>query len=254
MADQLQRLRVFNAAMFALHAVQGALMLVLSTDFSLPLTTSFVSFDPAAGSLVPVLETVATVRIAPLVAGFLFLSALAHLVVVSPGGFARYRQWISRGINPARWVEYSLSASLMIVVIAMLAGIYDVVSLLLLFGVNATMIWFGWLMELHNQRTERTEWLPFWFGCMAGALPWLAIATYLVGAGGEGAGPPTFVYWIFVSLFLFFNVFAVNMVLQYRKVGRWREYLYGEKAYVVLSLVAKSLLAWQVFAGTLRPV
>ena len=43
------------------------------------------------------------------------------------------------------------------------------------------------------------------------------------------------------------------MVLQYRKVGPWRDYAFGELAYIVLSLVAKSLLAWQVFAGTLRP-
>jgi hypothetical protein len=27
----------------------------------------------------------------------------------------------------------------------------------------------------------------------------------------------------------------------------------GEKTYMVLSLVAKSLLAWQVWSGTLRP-
>ena len=39
----------------------------------------------------------------------------------------------------------------------------------------------------------------------------------------------------------------------HKKVGPWRDYLYGEFMYIVLSLVAKSLLAWQVFAGTLRP-
>ena len=44
------------------------------------------------------------------------------------------------------------------------------------------------------------------------------------------------------------------MVLQYKKIGPWRDYLFGEKMYVVLSLVAKSALAWQIFAGTLRPV
>jgi hypothetical protein len=43
------------------------------------------------------------------------------------------------------------------------------------------------------------------------------------------------------------------MVLQYKKVGPWKNYLYGELTYIILSLVAKSLLAWQVFAGTLRP-
>ena len=62
---------------------------------------------------------------------------------------------------------------------------------------------------------------------------------------------PGFVYLIIASLFVAFNIFAVTMVLQYRKTGRWRNYLVGEKTYMVLSLVAKSLLAWQVFAGTL---
>ena len=32
--------------------------------------------------------------------------------------------------------------------------------------------------------------------------------------------------------------------LQYKKVGRWADYLFGERVYVTLSLVAKSLLAW----------
>jgi hypothetical protein len=41
------------------------------------------------------------------------------------------------------------------------------------------------------------------------------------------------------------------MVLQYKKIGKWSDYVYGESTYVLLSLVAKSLLAWQVFAGTL---
>jgi len=41
--------------------------------------------------------------------------------------------------------------------------------------------------------------------------------------------------------------------LQYKQVGRWRNYLTGERTYILLSLLAKSALAWQVFAGTLAP-
>jgi hypothetical protein len=41
------------------------------------------------------------------------------------------------------------------------------------------------------------------------------------------------------------------MVLQYRRIGKWADYVYGESTYILLSLVAKSALAWQVFAGTL---
>ena len=120
-----------------------------------------------------------------------------------------------------------------------------------LFGVNASMILFGLLQE-HYERPGRPGWLPFVFGCIAGAVPSIAIGIYL-WAPGSSAEPPAFVYAIFASLFVFYNSFALNMVLQYREIGPWRSYLFGEYVYVALSLVAKSALAWQVFANTLVP-
>jgi hypothetical protein len=92
--------------------------------------------------------------------------------------------------------------------------------------------------------------MPYWFGVLTGAVPWLLIGIYLWSPTSAGS-PPSFVYAIYFSLFLFFNSFAINMVLQYRQVGKWKDYLYGEKVYVILSLTAKSLLAWQVFGSTL---
>ena len=200
------------------------------------------------------LNTIVTLRVAPLVAGFLFLSALAHLAVSVGGGYRWYLRNLRRGTNFARWIEYAFSSSLMIVIIAMLVGLSDVATLLLLFFLNMMMILFGWMMELHNQTTQKTDWTSYIFGCIAGAVPWVAIFIYLIGAGGGEGEVPSFVYWIYGSIFLFFNVFALNMVLQYKRVGRWRDYLFGERSYIILSLAAKSLLAWQVWAGTLRPV
>jgi hypothetical protein len=182
------------------------------------------------------------------------MSAIAHFLISAPGVNRWYSNNLGKGINHARWMEYSLSSSVMIAIIAMLVGIYDIASIILIFALNATMILFGWVMEILNQKTERVNWIPYWFGVFAGAIPWVVIAVYLIGAGNESGGPPAFVYAIFFSMFLFFNTFAVNMVLQYKKVGRWKDYLYGERAYIILSLVAKTALAWQVFAGTLRPV
>jgi hypothetical protein len=244
-------LRRWNAALGALHLAQGVAMLLLANAFTLPVTAAFLKMT--SGRLAPDLGTLVEIRMAPLVAGFLFVSAAAHWSLAT-FGHRWYETELGRGINRARWLEYSLSSSLMIVVIAMLVGIYDVASLLLLVAANASMILFGWLMELHNQTTERTSWTAFWFGVLVGAVPWIAIGIYLVGAGLGPGGPPAFVYAIYGSIFVFFNVFALNMALQYRRVGRWRDYLYGERVYMLLSLFAKSALAWQVFAGTLRPV
>jgi hypothetical protein len=143
-AARLRGLRRFNAAMGALHVAQGATMLALASGFSLPVTSSFLSLNPVTDKLVAVQDELVRLRIGPLVAAFLFLSAVAHAALASPWLHGWYERNLVRGINPARWAEYSASSSLMIVVIAMLVGIYDVASLILIFALNATMILFGW--------------------------------------------------------------------------------------------------------------
>ena len=147
--------------------------------------------------------------------------------------------------NYGRWIEYFFSSSIMIVLISQITGISDIAALLAIFGINACMILFGTLQEKY-EKPGKPSWLPFWFGSFAGIIPWIAIAIY-VSAPGLNVSPPGFVYGIIASLFVFFNCFAINMVLQYKKVGPWRDYLYGEKVYILLSLTAKALLAWQVF-------
>jgi hypothetical protein len=143
----------------------------------------------------------------------------------------------------------------MIVLIGMLVGIYDLGAIILIFGINAMMNLFGIMMELHNQHTQKTNWTAFVYGSVAGIIPWIVIVTYFLGSlAGGGGKPPAFVYAIIPTLFVFFNIFAVNMVLQYKKVGPWKDYLYGEGVYIILSLAAKTILAWIIFAGTLAPV
>jgi len=240
------RLRTWNWAIGALHAVQGVVVLVLATDFTLPVTAAFLE-GPPGSAVVP--TTLFELSIAWGVAAFLFLSAAFHWLVAGPAA-RRYRDQLSRGQNQFRWFEYSLSSSVMIVLIAMLPGVTDVAALVALFGVNASMILFGAVQERYEQPGGSL--LPFWFGCLAGIVPWLAIGVYLVSPG-SAAQPPGFVYAIFVSLFVFFNVFALIQWLQYRRVGRWSDYLVGERSYIIMSLLAKSALAWQVFGGTLVP-
>ena len=251
-ASTFRRLRLFNVGMGVLHLIQGILMLVLSNDFTVPISTYFLRFEEGEG-LVSNPDVWFELPLGPFIASFLFMSALAHFAVSSPGIYEWYVHNLKRGINKARWIEYSFSASVMIVAIATLFGMYDIAALVLIFALNAAMILFGWMMELHNQSTERVNWTAFIFGSIVGIVPWIAVGIYFVGSVTSGENVPNFVYAIYVSLFLFFNVFAVNQVLQYAQVGRWRDYVFGEKVYIVLSLVAKSLLAWQVFFGTLQP-
>ncbi|MCX6032574.1 MAG: heliorhodopsin HeR [Chloroflexi bacterium] len=251
---QLGGLRRFNLVMGFLHLVQGILMIVLSNATTYPIYTNFLKFDLPTRSLTPDPKLLFELPFGPAVAVFLLLSAVAHFSLAT-FGYRWYAKNLVRGMNPARFYEYALSSSLMIVLIGMLVGMWDLGSMILAFGLNAMMNLFGVMMELHNQTTKKTDWTSFIYGCIAGLLPWVVIVLYFMGAiGSSGAKPPAFVYAIIPTIFVFFNIFALNMFLQYKKVGRWADYLFGERIYIVLSLAAKTVLAWLIFAGTLAPV
>ncbi len=142
----------------------------------------------------------------------------------------------------------------MMVAIALLSGVYDFSSLIMIFVLIAVMNLMGLFMEVYNQGNKKIDWRTYIVGCLAGIIPWVVFAIYVIGANVYGSGGiPTFVYWIYATMFVLFFSFALNMLLQYRKKGKWTNYLYGERVYMILSLVAKSLLAWQVFFGSLRP-
>ncbi len=247
-------LRRFNLVMGFLHLVQGILMIVISNDTTYPILYNYLKFDLATRTLTPNPQPFYDLRFGPAVAVFLLLSAIAHFYL-STIGFKGYVSRLQRKQNPVRFYEYALSSSWMIVLIGMLVGLWDLGALILIFALNATMNLFGIMMELHNEGKERVNWTAFIYGCFAGIVPWIVIMLYFLGAiNSAGAKPPDFVYAIIPTIFVFFNIFAVNMFLQYKKVGPWKDYLFGERFYIILSLAAKTALAWMIFAGTLAPV
>lgn len=250
-------LKKLNIGAGALHLVQGLLMIGASQgvstirDFKKEITTSFLVYDEATRALVTKTRDIGSFPIGLSAAIFLLLSAVAHTYIVCR--FQTYIENINRGINPARWYEYAASSSVMICGIATLFGCYDLSSLIVIFLVNASMNFFGLHMEQMNppERTK-TIWSPFVHGCIAGLAPWIVVIQYFVGGGNFGQ-IPGFVYGILFGYFIFFNTFPINMVLQYARVGKWRDYRFGEKIYILLSLLSKSLLAWLVFGGTFQP-
>ena len=240
--NKLGQLRIWNLVVGLILAVQAVMIAVLTNSFSLPVNATFMDGPPGSILSLYPLFNIAT---GWGVFAFLAISAISLLIIASPLAFNWYKRNLRQSRNYGRWIEYFFSSSIMIVLIAQITGISDIAALLAIFGVNASMILFGALQEKY-EKPGKPSWLPFWFGSFAGIIPWIAIVIYF-WAPGLQTSPPGFVYGIIASLFVFFNCFAVNMVLQYKQVGPWRDYLFGEKVYIILSLTAKALLAWQVF-------
>jgi hypothetical protein len=258
----LQSLRKFNLIMGALHFVQGILMLILAStviqtisEFKPTITQLYLEYNTTTQSLETAVKELFDLPFGIFVALFLLLSAVAHAIISIPKKTnAIYNSDLEKGINRFRWYEYALSSSIMIALIATLFGIYDIGSLVLIFIVNASMNLFGLLMEQVNAGKEKKDikWGAFVFGSIAGLAPWIVIILYMVGNGNYDM-VPWFVWAIVGTYFVAFNTFPINMILQYKGVGKWKNYLYGERVYITLSLVAKTLLAWLVLFGAMQP-
>ena len=242
-------LRRYNLIAGVFHLAQMLVVLALANDFSLPIVARYMSGPP--GTTFAEAVTLFDTPVGLAVAIFLGLSAFFHFLVASPQYFGRYSAGIAAQRNYFRWVEYSISSSVMIVLISQIVGVSDLAAIISIFGVNASMILFGWLQEKYES-PGNGGWLPFIFGCITGIVPWVALIFYVFSIGGvSDTTAPVFVYGIVVSLFVLFNTFAIVQYLQYKKVGKWNDYIRGEKTYITLSLIAKSALAWQIFASTL---
>lgn len=258
----LKKLRNFNMIMGGLHFIQGAAMLFLATtviqkigEFQPTITQNYLAFNQETMSLELQSKAIFDLPFGVMVALFLFISAGAHALVSIPRSLnQKYSDDLEKGINKFRWFEYALSSSIMIVLISTLFGIYDIASLILIFAVNASMNLFGLVMEQLNsgKSKENTDWGPFIWGSIAGIAPWVAILLYMFG-NGNFSQVPWFVWAIVGTYFVAFNTFPVNMILQYKKIGKWKDYIYGERIYIILSLVAKSILAWLVLFGAMQP-
>jgi hypothetical protein len=242
---RMESLRRWNIGLTVLHGVQAILILVLAGDFAITITSNFPVGPPGTRLEMP--SSFFELAVGPAVALFLLLAAIDHGLTATLWRGV-YERDLAAGINRFRWVEYSVSATLMLILISAYSGITDITAITGLIGANVGMILFGWLQERMNPPgRSSTTMMPFWFGTIAGVLPWIGIWTNVIGADTV----PGFVFGIVVAEQILFFSFGLNQWLQYKGVGKWSNYLHGEKVYLVLSLVAKSLLAWQIYGGSL---
>jgi hypothetical protein len=257
---EMNRLRRFNFIMVFLHLIQAVAMLFLAStvidtiaEFQPEIVQFYIQYNPVSQALEVVSKPLFLLPFGLMVALFLFISAGAHALISIPTKlFNVYEKDLHQGINRFRWFEYALSSSIMIVLIATLFGVKDIGSLILIFIVNASMNLFGLVMEQLNVGKTKLVWGPFIWGSIAGIAPWIVILIYMFGNGNFDQ-VPWFVWAIVGTYFVAFNTFPVNMILQYLKIGKWKNYLYGERVYIILSLVAKSILAWLVLFGAMQP-
>lgn len=249
------KLQRWNKWLSLIFALQGLAILALSDTRLFSITSSFLTPNPLGqeqGMVIGV-HHLFDVNMAWLIAVFFFTSAVTHFALATFYR-KRYETELAKGASRLSWIDHATGASLMLVVIGILSGIYEFAALSLIFALNATVSLMGLVAESQGKVNKTPNMLAFGTSCVASLVPWLIFALYAFGASLWGNGNlPAFVYWIYGTMFVTFIGLAVNVWMRYQQKGKWADPLFGEKVCMVLVLVAKTLLAWQIFAGLLLP-
>lgn len=252
----------WNLILGLIHLSTGIVIMVITdTDATAPVYSFFSDPDTRGkpDAWAPLAKSIVDVPVGYWSGISILLSALDHLLVATLLK-SSYEHYLSRFRNPYRWIEYSVSASCMHVMIAQQAGVFSIHLLFAIFGFTMVTMIFGNEQEiasgerryLDGDREEKHQisLRPFWYGCIPHAYGWILITCFFFQGVSAGEAP-VFVWVIIFVLFFLDATFPVNQFLQQKRIGRWEDYVYGEIWFCVLSLVAKQLLAWINFFGTL---
>lgn len=183
---------------------------------------------------------------------FLLVGAVVHLLVSFPNA-VWYTTGVQSGYSTARWVDLALSSCILLWVIAEITAIAHTAAFAVLIVVNAAVLVLGARLEKADA-PGRALYPGFLIGAVVAALPWLALLLYVMGPGSTDENrPAVFVFSLVLTVFVTAGAFAANQLLLRFRVGRWRDFAFGEGLYIALNLIAKIALATQIVAAAVLP-
>jgi hypothetical protein len=251
-AQGLRKLHLISAVVFVVLAVLAA---VLMSDTAQQLMRGHLTSDALASQtqtvFAPAQHVMASIQLRwVVVATMLVSAALAAWRYYSA---LRERRALDSRISAWRWIDFAVTGALVIETIAFLSGMQDLVTLKLLGTLVASSAVFAWIAERENANANRVVKGSFIASFVTGALALLAINAYAVATIVYGIiRSPWYVYALYALAVVTALALALNQIREYRRVGSWGNYLFVERNYIVINLLAKVAFAVILIVGLLK--
>jgi len=188
-----------------------------------------------------------------LLVGFFFITAIFHAIYYFTAD-GLYSQMIQNQNNYLRWIEYAISSTMMLYVIAFISGVKDVNIYRSIFIINIAMIYTGQLVE--EKLIKGEDWrIPMILGFVLLIVEFMIIVSDFQSriedvkkiAGTQGKTIPDWIKYMIWILFIFFSSFGfISLYGAYSQAP----YEKIEKLYLIFSLLAKATLAGFIAYGT----
>eukprot|EP00475_Leptophrys_vorax_P040744 TRINITY_DN7605_c0_g1_i1.p1 TRINITY_DN7605_c0_g1~~TRINITY_DN7605_c0_g1_i1.p1 ORF type:complete len:266 (-),score=48.49 TRINITY_DN7605_c0_g1_i1:244-1041(-) len=255
MTPGVKKVLYLHLAAAIFMTIQTIAIFVIPLSVSIPQTVGFPSRASNGPLSSPMVKQVYTINPKYLIGAFLALASIDHWICTLIGFlraelFARYL--LDKEANPLRWLEYSVSASIMSVLLAALTGVYDV-HLLFCIGAltgicNLTGLVVEFMPKQVNGERNNAAFGTYLIGWIAIVVSWLPPLCYFFQAvAADGKDVPAFVIVAYMLTALCYVAFGLNFQLHWFN-GKY-SFVTSEIVYISLSFTAKTILAWDVFGG-----
>jgi hypothetical protein len=248
-----ESIRLVNILLGVAYIIEAIIIVVLanSAKGSQPINLGFLGRDKVSSDIAshavnsPASHLLFDLNVAYLVGAFLVTGALIALL-----SSTRYRKnydtSLINGASRTRWLYFSLVGGLLVSTVALLSGTFDLLELLMIFALFAVVGKAGPFWGAAPK--PKLSFIP---GLIILLIPLTVIVANMLGAHVYGNGLPSYVYGIIAITISYIILVILNSYLQRKKVGHWEDYYFSEKAFVLVSFLAVSSVAWMIFAFTL---
>ncbi len=254
--QSLHKLHIIAASLYGLMTIA---ILFLSQPVSVPVTTSYLTVDSLASSngkqvLVTATRHLFDIKVAALVAAVLVIAGLTHLALAFRWR-KTYEANLAKRLNPVRWIGWGTATALSVTTLAMLSGVSDKGTLLMIFGLVALTFYTNHVHETYANQAKQFNKFAFLLSDIMYLAPWFVIGFYAKDAifFGQTHVP----YYLYIPFFTHFVIMGAMLILMRLSIVKrdkapFKDYLFVERNYIFGSFIRHSSLALAVFFGILK--
>ncbi len=251
---QITNLQKWHRVLAVIYAAQGLLVLLLSAHHDAPVKASYLVRDSLSSSVAgqtvwaSAVHVIFNANLTYLLAAALFVATIINAIMsVKQLRYKdKYEASVKKGAVPLRWLNFAVSGGLLLVLVALISGVYDISTLGLMLTLLAASAVFGLLTERGGGR------LSFVAAMATATLTGLVPICYLMHGAIYGDGRLTgYVYGVVVVMLAYLVATMLTVYFHRQKIGRWSDVFFTEKTFLVRQLVVWTVLTWTLFVGLL---
>lgn len=235
--------------------LQAGILLFFGKSDYLPVTASFLTKDPLLSNsgkvvMTSTTRTVFNINILYILAVLLLFLAVYYLVI---GKFlqTKYIEAIKGKLNKYKWINIGVSTSLVMIILCMLLGVFDLSSILMIVALISVLSVTGYLAERFKNLDQSSSRLSIISGSSALTVIWVVFAYYIWNSAVIGGGGLEWYVYLTALVALFLTYMQQLSLRTYcmSSKGKWADYNYLDKISQRLSIVLVVAVVWITFFG-----